>query len=184
MKRSVAGRRRGDLVRRAGRGDDGRHRRPHARRHHRPLRRASGDLHRRRWPDHRRSADARTVQFAGRRQAYRPARRDPAPRPHRHARPSDQPGRDRRLSGPQISPTISGPRSASPMPPRRSNAGFTTVRNVGSSNFDDVALAGGDRRRLGPGPAHRPRDLCDRRHRRPLRRHRPAALLRQEGGRR
>ena len=32
------------------------------------------------------------------------------------------------------------------------DAGFTTVRNVGSSDFDDVALQAGDRRRLDPGP--------------------------------
>ena len=51
---------------------------------------------------------------------------------------------------------------------RRSNAGFTTVRNVGSSDFDDVALEAGDRRRLDRGPAHRAR--------RPMRSARPAAI--------
>ena len=32
------------------------------------------------------------------------------------------------------------------------DAGFTTVRNVGSSDFDDVGLAAGNRRRLDRGP--------------------------------
>jgi imidazolonepropionase-like amidohydrolase len=48
------------------------------------------------------------------------------------------------------------------------NAGFTTVRNVGSSNFDDVALE----QAIDGGW------IQDRR---PLRRHRPTCLLRQEG---
>ena len=45
---------------------------------------------------------ARLDAVAGGHEAYRPSRRDSAPRPHRHARPSDQPRRDRRLPGPQI----------------------------------------------------------------------------------
>ena len=64
------------------------------------------------------------------------------------------------------------------------DAGFTTVRNVGSSDFADVGAAAGDRRRLGRGSAHRPGDLCDRRDRRSLRRHRPAAVATTRRGRR
>ena len=56
-------------------------------------------------------------------------------------------------------------------------AGFTTVRNVGSDNYADVAcMQAIDEGRM-LGPAHRHRRLCARRHRRPLRRDLPAALL-------
>ena len=57
------------------------------------------------------------------------------------------------------------------------DAGFTTVRNVGSPDFDDVALAQAIDGGWIVGPADRARDLSARRDRRPLRRHqRPSAV--------
>ncbi len=64
-------------------------------------------------------------------------------------------------------------------------AGFTTVRNVGSANYDDVAIKQGIEQGIVTGPRDRSSDLCDRRHRRPLRFHRVAAvdLVAPAGGR-
>ncbi len=58
------------------------------------------------------------------------------------------------------------------------------MRNVGSADFDDVALKQAIDGGWIPGPRIVPATYCDRRDRRPLRRQRPSALLRQEGGRR
>ena len=49
------------------------------------------------------------------------------------------------------------------------DAGFTTVRNVGSGNRNDVGLKQAIRRRLCDRSAHRSRRLCARRDRRALR---------------
>ncbi len=59
---------------------------------------------------------------------------------------------------------------------RTVEAGFTTVRNVGSENYDDVALKQGIERGYIPGPRIVPATVCNRRHRRPLRCHRIPAF--------
>ena len=66
------------------------------------------------------------------------------------------------------------------------DAGFTTVRNVGSANRNDVGLEQAIRDGYAVGPAHRPGGLCARRDRRALRSHLPSAEpgKAEEGGRR
>ena len=56
-------------------------------------------------------------------------------------------------------------------------AGFTTIRNVGAPNFDDMALRKAINDGFVEGPAHAERRARDRHHRRPLRRERIQARL-------
>ncbi len=76
--------------------------------------------------------------------------------------------------------TVMGPGHARDM----LTAGFTTVRNVGSDNYADVAyMQAIDAGRI-VGPAYRSRRACAVGHRRPLRRDLPAARISPPGARR
>ena len=105
--------------------------------------------------DHRRGTQ-RLGDGSGRRADDRPRRRDAAARLHRraHAHHRARPRRSgqRRASVRDFDDlgAILGVGNAE----RTLMAGFTTIRNVGAGNFDDIALQQGDQRRHGQRPAH------------------------------